>query len=361
MDDTSATSTLPEESPVSLWRTLLRTNTKAVAAKEKASVSVQLAQMSSEPLPPGVVDLPQTIKSTEIPPTNKTLVVVLGDLRCGENAWQSLYRNVLDENMADLAVFSQVPVQETYRHANVSIWERARHVEIVPRYHDWADAIDHLAGEKLWRDEVLQRYTPHTHPLMLGGIRGFQSSAAIVFWFRWYLAQRIRTLQWATQYDRFIITRTDQYYSCPLRMNTLKPERIWVPTGQNYRGITDRFYIAPADVILETLEVFPLFLRQPDIFANFTSRLMNPETFLRTMWTKAGLLSRVYRFRRIMFTCMTPIDTTKWGVMREKVQEGVHLKYPDEYTDLADTCERVNHPERYPLPYRKGLEREDLQ
>jgi hypothetical protein len=35
---------------------------------------------------------------------NKTLVILIGNLRCGEPAWQTLYQNILDVNSADLAL-----------------------------------------------------------------------------------------------------------------------------------------------------------------------------------------------------------------------------------------------------------------
>jgi hypothetical protein len=282
---------------------------------------------------------------------NRTLVVLIGDLRCGETAWRSLYMNVLDANQADLALFVQIPDQVEY--SNASLFTRAKHIEWIPRYDDWADAIDLIGGSE-WRKAAFEFYPSSIYPLILGGVKGYDASAAMVHMFRWFVAQRIQKDGWEQTYDRFIITRTDQFYKCPLKLSELPSERIWLSEGENYWGFNDRFYTAPSSLILKTLDVMPTFLRHPDMFVNVTPKEnMNSEIFLKTTWTKLGLVPLIGRFRRILFTCSIPVDTTRWSTGKELAPEGVLLKYPDEYKVATASCERLSNgnvplvPKRY--------------
>ena len=75
---------------------------------------------------------------------NKTLVILIGNLRCGENAWQSLYRNLLDVNSADLGLIGTN--DDGGRYPNASLFSRAKYVWKTPEYDEWADALDLING-----------------------------------------------------------------------------------------------------------------------------------------------------------------------------------------------------------------------
>lgn len=153
---------------------------------------------------------------------NRTLVVVLGSLRCGEAAWESLYRNVLDYNNADLAVITQAKSTTENNHHNISLLQRAKYVWEVPSYTDWADALDLIAEGRAWREQVPEYYVDHEAGI-LGGALNYSGSGAIIFWYRWFLTERIRELNWTSRYDRFVITRSDHFYLCQQDINKLDP------------------------------------------------------------------------------------------------------------------------------------------
>jgi hypothetical protein len=157
-----------------------------------------IAALPSDTLPLGDKPLPRLFLESQTPSNNRTLVILTGDLRCGEKAWSTLYENVLDLNHADLALFVQVPSQLEYK--NASLFARARHIEWIPRYDDWADAIDLIDGPA-WRETILQLYPAETHYLILGGVEGYRASAAMVHMFRYFVAERIKRNGWEQQYD----------------------------------------------------------------------------------------------------------------------------------------------------------------
>ena len=69
---------------------------------------------------------------------NRTIVFLIGNLRCGEPAWESLYKNVLDFNNADLGL---VVGSSDDKYNDASLWKRAKYVFREKEYEDWGDAL----------------------------------------------------------------------------------------------------------------------------------------------------------------------------------------------------------------------------
>ena len=277
----------------------------------------------------------------EHPPTvggNKTLVVVTGNLRCGELAWKTLYENVLDVNQADLLVLTQ-PVQNQIAYPDPSILHRARYVWTVPMYNDWADAVD-LMNITEWRKQVM----PHTVSIseqnnMLGGIGNVSGSNVILGMYKWFLIQLIEKHGLHERYDQFLITRNDHYYSCPYKITNLRRDHLWVPRGQDWFGISDRLYVVGAQHVLSSLNILYPILANVSHYAWLYNRsFANSEFVLKTRWEENGL--RVARTPRVMFTCAQEGDTSRWGQPKELVPEGVRLKYPREYHMAHRVCAR---------------------
>jgi hypothetical protein len=69
---------------------------------------------------------------------NRTIVFLIGNLRCGEPAWESLYKNVLDFNSADLGL---VVGASDDKYNDASLWKRAKYIFREKEYDDWGDAL----------------------------------------------------------------------------------------------------------------------------------------------------------------------------------------------------------------------------
>jgi hypothetical protein len=69
---------------------------------------------------------------------NHTIVFLIGNLRCGEPAWESLYKNVLDFNQADLGL---VVGASDDKYNDASLWKRAKYIFREKEYTDWGDAL----------------------------------------------------------------------------------------------------------------------------------------------------------------------------------------------------------------------------
>ena len=269
----------------------------------------------------------------------RTLVVVLGNLRGGERAWESLYKNLLEVNNADLALLVG-DTRPVYH--NASIWERAKYVWPVHEYDDWADAVDLVeGGSQKWRRRLLPLVNEDS--VLMGGIHGhrYRGSGAIIFMMRYLLSQQVEKLGLLEQYDRFVVTRSDHYYLCPHDLSELDPSYIWIPEGEDYGGLTDRHHIISKEHLLQALDILPPVIRQPENYAQLLGKdTANPERLIATRWQEEGLIPYVRRFPRVMFTCGQVNDRTRWKQMRENPtqREGVHLKYWKEYRASYRTC-----------------------
>ena len=306
----------------------------------------------------------------------------MGNLRGGEQAWQSLYKNVLDVNSGDLALIIGEEQKQYSKHEaagensshelsypyNSSLYKRAKYIWTFPEYEDWADAIDLIfinntatstdssksnstnsSKPHSWRSTHLPYFTKKRTGL-LGGVKGYYGSGAIIFMIRWFLSQRLveqslhpnsDDVTILNQYERFVLTRADHYYQCPHDYQTLdlSNNTMWIPQGEAYGGYTDRHLIVSRDNILDALDIFPTLFQQTtkqqlqDWIAVGT-----PESILKRVWTSKGL--HVRTMKRVMFTCATLLDTSRWKQPKGDVPgvPGLLKKYESEYNQTQMNC-----------------------
>ena len=286
-------------------------------------------------------DLFETTGTTKDAAPLRTLVIVMGSIRGGETAWQTLYENVLDTNQADLALV----VGETTPAAKQasSLFQRAKYVYEFPEYNDWGDAVDLMVGNNTsmtpWRQDLVQHHDPKWG--LWGGIQGAPGSGAVIFAIRYFVKQFLVQERLLERYDRFVLTRSDHYYGCPHDLTVLDPQYMWVPVGEDYlRGITDRHLVANQAQIMAALSIFDPLVRHPDKYASksFASSV-NPELLIKMRWQQEGLWEWVRRFPRVMFTCAVVGDSTRWTQHgNQSTPEGVFLKYPYEYEETRCVC-----------------------
>jgi hypothetical protein len=201
--------------------------------------------------PPGLVEhiFPENQRLGKGKDGKKTLVVLIGSARGGEETWSSLYRNVLNENNADLAlVFGrQVPDTDSVgEFESNSLVARAAFWWTIPELGSrWGLGLDAIILQQLrdnasdispcvftmrpdsweegenasycsWEDVAKRHGTA-----FLGGTSAaaggkkeneFNGSGAIIFYFRWVLKRMIVKHNLTSRYDRFVLTRADHYY-----------------------------------------------------------------------------------------------------------------------------------------------------
>mmetsp|Transcript_10389 Transcript_10389/g.14682 ORF Transcript_10389/g.14682 Transcript_10389/m.14682 type:complete len:286 (-) Transcript_10389:309-1166(-) len=277
-------------------------------------------------------------------PSNSSLVILTGNLRGGEDAWESLYKNVLDVNFADLALILGREVNSTStpidHYQNSSLYARAKFVWNFTDYDDWADAIDLINGTS-WRETHLPFVNEDTG--QFGGVKGYVGSGAINFMIRWFLSQHIlQNPDILNKYERFVVTRADHYYQCQHEYKNLDlaNNTVWIPQiGEDYGGFTDRHMIVSRANILDALDIFPTLLHQKsEEMVKLWTGNNNAEKLLQIVWTSKGL--KVKRIKRVMFTCATTFDSTRWRKANGNVPgvPGLLKKYPREYVQAQQNC-----------------------
>jgi hypothetical protein len=274
------------------------------------------------------------------PPSNNSLVIIMGNLRGGEQAWQSLYKNVLDVNSADLAlIIGQTNNTSNNLYPNTSLYTRAKYIWTFREYEDWADAIDLINGTE-WRETHLPYFTKKRTGL-LGGVKGYFGSGAIIFMIRWFLSQHLlHNPDALNQYERFVITRADHYYQCSHEYTNLdlSNNTMWVPQGEAYGGYTDRHLIVSRSNILDALDIFPTLFQQTDKQLQDWIAVGTPESILKRVWTSKGF--HVRTTKRVMFTCATQWDKSRWKRAKGDVPgvPGLLKKYESEYNQTQQNC-----------------------
>ncbi len=283
-----------------------------------------------------------TAASLPTPPHNRTLVIVLGNVRGGTPAWKSMIREVLDPNRADLALLIGAGHDVTHPPTRTLLHERANYIWTVPEFDDWADAMEDIPNKpEDWRERVFgQVNATRQGNILLGAAHNVSGSGALVFMFRFYLSQKLVEHNLLAIYNRFVVTRSDHYYLCAHDLSELSNDYLWVPSGSDHFGICDRHFIASNETILPALDILPPLVRNPEAYAEqIQAYPYNTERFLLLRWNQEGLGPRIQRFNRTMFLVASSDDQTRWKPKGRYIQNlDVHLKYSQEYRLSNKSC-----------------------
>ena len=203
-------------------------------------------------------------------------------------------------------------------------------------YKDWGVVLDEIAGSKLWRYKLVGVNKGNG---LFGGVKkAGKGSGAITLAFKWFLKQKILKNNLTEKYNRFIITRSDQYYKYELNLKNYDPKYIWIPNGEDYGGLCDRHMIVNKEDVIKVLSIidnvvknpldYPLVRNEP---TNLYVKRYNPEKLFALRLKELDLMPKVKRYDRMFFTAATQEDDTRWKKAREVSKEKVLIKYPTEY------------------------------
>ena len=210
-----------------------------------------------------------------------------------------------------LAISKTNEVTEYHKHAKY-IWE-------CEDYDDFGPAFDLMARDLGGTEDWRQLLT--VPDVWMGGIKDpneQKGSAAIQYFFHWFLLKNLRENGLLEQYDRFVVTRSDFYYTCihmPIEMTD--GNTIYIPDGESYSGLCDRQFIANAkdtEAILsfgEDIVRCPTQLRDEMMATGI--RCWNPEQFLAWQMKRYGMLDRVKLFPYIMFLVRDVNEKSRWN------------------------------------------------
>jgi len=261
-----------------------------------------------------------------------SLVVVLAETRAYEHTFDLFKKNILDNFQADLCLCVADNERED---VNNPFYRHAKYVWSYTEPNDWGDAFDDaqrqsgFAGE--WRSLL------RVGNQWLGGIRGeaqHPGSAGILLFFRWFLKHQLLTTGTISQYDRFIVTRSDFIHLIPhVPLELLRRDYIWIPFGEDYGGYTDRHIIANQSDILSVLSITDPVISEPEKLAAEMRHFSgwNLERFIKFSFDRQGLTTRVKRYPYTMYSIRSIGGHTRWMRGHFNEQLGYCIKYPNEY------------------------------
>lgn len=266
----------------------------------------------------------------------KTLTILVGNARGGEETWQTMYRHLLAPYNSDLALcFGASDSKKS------SLYRKAKYDWEIPEFENWREYYEQIFPEGWDRTFVHFENTG-----LAGGIDDFPGSGAIIFAFRDFILREKKEI--LKEYDRIILTRSDFYYLAPHPILPLGS--LHIVEGENYRGITDRHHVFDSSMMESVLGVCD-YLCSPGNFEHLVSISgVNPEMVLLQFFQSNGIDAKIHRFKRVQFTVAEVRDTTRWKVaqraFRESKSPTLMLKYEPEYIRVKENTSWLFRQER---------------
>jgi len=166
----------------------------------------------------------------------------------------------------------------------------------------------------------------HQHP----------GSAGILIFFRWFLLKNLVENDLISQYDRFVITRSDFIYQLPHpKLHNMDEKYIWIPDGENYGGYTDRHVVLSKRNIESYLDIFnQLVLKSNTYFIKMNIRSKknwNLERLIAFHLEQHKIRRFVKKMPYIMYSVRTMNGTTRWKMGKYSTELGYCIKYQSEY------------------------------
>ena len=265
-------------------------------------------------------------------PLESVLVIVLAETRAHQHTFELFRKNMLHNLQADLCLCVADNEREDARNP---FYRHAKHIWRYPEPEDWGDAFDQAQRQSGLTGDW--RLLLNIRDQWLGGVLGegqHPGSAGILLFFRWFLNDRLQATGVITQYDRFIVTRSDFVHRIPhTPLELLDPDYIWIPFGEDYNGYTDRHIVASQQDILDVLSITNPILCEPEQLAAEMQPFAhwNLEQFIKFSFARQGLINRVKRYPYTMYA-VRPLDGhTRWREGEFDERLGYFIKYPGEF------------------------------
>jgi hypothetical protein len=240
----------------------------------------------------------------------RTLFCIIGNLRGGDLPLESYIKNFSQNT--DLLLC----VGNTYQE---SPWRN---------YSKYLYEIDE-SNEKIW-ENIYDEYSESWKKLDLkenvwGPFNGLRGSGMIICGLRKKLYDFL--INNNVVYDRYVLSRSDHFYISDF-LPDVRSNTVYIPEGEDYGGITDRFLVADHESFLKTLSnIVPFIIDNPMLYNNI-------EQYLKHYYQKIMNLN-IVRINRTMFTIGRIDEQTRWRKPKINfplpINKDYYIKYPEEY------------------------------
>ena len=248
----------------------------------------------------------------------KTLIVLLGSARGGEETWKSMYKYLLEPLTADLALlFGKTSDKKA------SLYKKAKFIWEIEEYSDWWDYYT-----KYFSNRIYDIYKHNEIEGLGGGIGKFRGSGAIIFALRHFLKNNFKNV--LLNYDRIILTRSDFYY-IDFHPN-LKNDTFYILEGEGYGGVTDRHHIFPSSMTDKILSINE-FLDKKENYKYLLTKNLNPERALTEYYKNINIFEQIKFCKRVQFIVAKRNESKRWSYTKgyKFNSNTLLIKYQKEY------------------------------
>jgi hypothetical protein len=247
----------------------------------------------------------------------KTLFCIIGNLRGGKVPYESYKRYFKNKNIDLLLCIGNTYSDSEWRQEAKYIYEIDESNNNV-----WENIYDEVSDS--WKQE---NWLPEN---VWGPYNGRSGSGMIICAFRKKLYDFIIANNLC--YDRYVMTRSDHYYISDF-LPEVKSNCLYIPQGEDYEGVTDRFLVADHKSFLMSLRnIVDFVISNPQKYTNI-------EQYLKNYYLSMNL--DIHRIKRTMYCIGRADEQTRWR--KPKIEYPVpnhpeyYLKYPAEYELITST------------------------
>ena len=248
----------------------------------------------------------------------KTLVILIGSARGGEETWHSMYKYLLEPLSADLALLFGKSSNKSS-----SLYTKAKFIWEIEEYKDWWDYFKEHFSNRLY--DIYQRNEIEG---LGGGINNFRGSGAIIFALRHFLKNNFKKEM--LDYDRIILSRSDFFY---IDFHPkLKNDTFYIVEGEKYGGVSDRHHIFPSSMIDQILSINE-YLDDDMNYKYLISKKLNPERALYEFFKKTEILKQIKFCKRVQFVVAKENESKRWSYTKgfKFNSNTLLIKYQKEY------------------------------
>ena len=250
--------------------------------------------------------------------SNKTLIILLGAARGGEETWKSMYKYLLEPFSADLALlFGKTSDKKA------SLYKKAKFIWEIDEYSDWWDYY-----KKYFSNRIYDIFKHNEIEGLGGGISNFRGSGAIIFALRHFLKNNFKDI--LLDYDRIILTRSDFFY---IDFHpSLKNDAFYILEGERYGGITDRHHIFPSSMTDQILSINE-FLDKKENYKYLLTKNLNPERALSEYYKNINIFEKIKFCKRVQFIVAKKNESKRWSYTKgyKFNSNTLLIKYQREY------------------------------
>jgi hypothetical protein len=269
----------------------------------------------------------------------KTLVIIIGNHRGGEETWHTMYKYLLQPLDADLALANNTFDDNSLCKKTKFLWK------IDLNQDDLTKSLKNYYEENFKGQQCYDFFSYHKGT----GLSGFgvdptiskRGSGELLFALRHFVLKNF--LNNIIDYDWIILTRSDHYYiNFHTDVTELDKKFVYVLPDEAYGGVCDRhtvFHSSIANQVLGIAEFFADIKNKDLLFREYifeTKKYLNCEKALKLYFDSKKL--KLKAIRRCQFSVALASDKTNWkkATILLPGRTDLYLKYENEYVNAYE-------------------------